>query len=97
MDVYCSKCAEPWDNDCIHDEVDARHESGDKTATYTKVMREFQRDGCKALALAYGGGCDGDTGDSTRAALAGAAYELLGDDMDGAAAMLEDYFYAQGI
>lgn len=97
MDVYCSKCAEPWDNDCIHDEVDARHESGDKTATYVKVMREFQSKGCVALSHAYGGGCDGESGDSIRAALVSAAYELLGDDMDGAASTLEDYFYAQGL
>lgn len=96
MDIYCSTCAEPWDNDCIHDEVEARRDAGDKEATYQRVMREFQRKGCKALTTAYGlaDECQPAEDDSSylRAALAGAAYELLGDDMDGAAAELEDYF-----
>lgn len=97
MDIYCPTCAEPWDNDCIHDEVDARRDAGDTEATYQTVMREFQRKGCKALATAYGLGaedCQAAQDDSSylRAALAGAAYDLLGDDMDGAAAELSDYF-----
>ena len=33
----------------------------------------------------------------TRAALASAAYELCGDDMDGASATLDDYLYMTGL
>lgn len=101
MDIYCPTCAEPWDNDCIHDEVEARREQGDKDADYTKVMREFQRKGCKAFATAYGlaDECQPAQDDSSylRSALASAAYELLGDDMDGAASELADYFYLHNL
>ena len=102
MDIYCSKCAEPWDNDCIHDEVEARRDNGDTEATYKRVAREFQVKGCMALATAYGlaeGDCEAaaNESDSTRALLASVAYEMLGDDMDGAASMLDDYFYAHNL
>lgn len=102
MDIYCSNCAEPWDNDCIHDEVEARRDNGDKDANYHKVMREFQRRGCAALATAYGlaeGDCQPAESDSDfmRASLAAAAYDILGDDMDGAASLLDDYFYAHNL
>jgi hypothetical protein len=84
MDIYCSRCGEPWDNDCLHDEA------SDTGQTYRQVARAFQVKGCSALTT-YGASCNADTAGSLRAALAGAAFELCGDDMDGASAMLEDY------
>ncbi len=83
MDLICVNCAEPWDNDCLHDEAEARG------TTYKVVAAEFRARGCEALATAYGAtSCQ--RSDSFKAQAAGAMYDLLGDDMDGAAAMLED-------
>jgi hypothetical protein len=87
MDLYCPRCGEPWDNDCIHEEVEERNDD----STYYTVLREFQQNGCVAFREAYGQGqCERTN--SLRAGAAEAMYDLLGDDADGAAAMLEDYF-----
>jgi len=98
MDIYCPKCAEPWDNDSVHEEVDARREEG-RESTYRQVARQFQVKGCAALASAFGPvSCEpASDRDLTRAALASAAYELCGDDMDGASATLDDYLYMTGL
>lgn len=90
MDIYCIACGEPWDNDCLHDEAEV---SG---RTYTDVARDFRVRGCSALRLAYGASCSTPSTQTdrtfglTRQDAAGALYDILGDDMDGAAAMLED-------
>jgi hypothetical protein len=66
-------------------------------AVYKIVSGEFRTKGCKALATAFDGACSGPDPDEergrnglTRSQTAAALYEILGDDMDGAAAMLED-------
>lgn len=62
---------------------------------FREVQRDFQTTGCKALEVAYGEQNHCKPKPKTdRLDVAGAAaamYELLGDDMDGAAAMLEDF------
>lgn len=89
MDIYCSSCGEPWDNDCIHDEAEARG------MNYRDVSALFRDHGCRVLR-SYGGRCSAPSTSTdrtfglTRQDAAGALYELLGDDMDGAAAMMED-------
>lgn len=82
MDIYCPTCTEPWDNDSLHEEASA---SG---RTYAAVAADFCRQGCKALGEAFGPQphCQASIPDERVAAV----YGLLGDDMDGAAAMLED-------
>lgn len=77
MDVYCSKCSEPVDTDYFHDVAD---ENG---TTYRTVMRDFQARGCEALGMKHG-----DMGPNP---YADALYDLLGDDMDGAASMMADF------
>jgi hypothetical protein len=66
---------------------------------FREVQREFQSKGCAALAGAFGAvECTPETSDAerdrtfglTRGEASAALYELLGDDMDGAAAMLDD-------
>ncbi len=58
-------------------------------AAYREVRAEFVRRGCVALAGAYGTGpCK--PRDTRATQTAGALYDLLGDDLDGVAAMLED-------
>jgi hypothetical protein len=90
MDLYCPRCAEPWDNECLHDEVAARKRSGDEKATYNTVASDFRVKGCNALATEYGKQTCERT-NSMRAQAASVMYDLLGDDMDGAASMLDDF------
>jgi len=77
MDIRCPNCSEPWDHDELHYAAEDRH------STYERVAADFRVRGCPAL----GGTCNRDGRPSVAAQ---AAYELLGDDMDGAAAMLAD-------
>lgn len=61
---------------------------------FKEVSESFRREGCVALRefRATTEPCEPrSNGGETRAALASAAYDLLGDDIDGAAAMLEDW------
>lgn len=89
MDVRCRNCGEPWDNDSLHDEAAARRSEGKPRATYTEVAADFRRLGCNALDTEYGVQVC-----SPRNAAHGATldviYEFMGDDMDGAASMIED-------
>ena len=82
MDLRCPRCAEPTDNDELHELVrDGQYHN------YKEALRAFQSEGCVAV---YGGTqCDRSEGGMYAAAL----YDLLGDDADGAAAMMEDFEY----
>jgi len=88
MDINCPRCAEPVEIEYLHDVAD------DDGTTFTAVLHAFQADGCSAIHAR----CNPRVTDRDRARAAGAAlmYELLGDDIDGAAAMLED-FDAMGV
>jgi len=80
MEVLCPKCGEPYENDDFHEraqEIDS---------TYHEVTADFRRRGCVAM----GSTCDPDGLGSTRAEVANAIYDLLGDDMDGAASEFDD-------
>lgn len=57
-------------------------------AAYRKLAAEFRTKGCPVLGLT----CSPVVSESQkmRSSAAAAMYDLLGDDMDGAAAMLED-------
>lgn len=124
MDLYCSKCGEPWDFDSLHEEAAARYGipyylpnpdrfySGPKEKNpeydsdayqrvYAKVTSEFRSKGCVALNTEFGTsecapeGADAQTDKTfglTRSEAASALYDILGDDMDGAASMLDDMF-----
>ena len=88
MDVYCPICREPWDMDCFHEQIKEDHpklKSGKKyDAEYKKLTAKFRSEGCKCI----GGTC---TVTRKRSVAMGALYDLLGDDMDGAASMMEDH------
>lgn len=90
MDLLCPKCGEPWDFETIHDVVAELIGSGDPDdckATFQSVAADFRRRGCPALDGRCSTGAEADV---EGAVAASTLYELLGDDMDGAAAMLED-------
>jgi hypothetical protein len=85
MDVYCRNCGEPWENETLHEVAE---EMG---KTYSQVAKAFSTKGCKAFD-----GSDYETSHCTadsRANARGAIADLLGDDMDGMSAMLEDLEY----
>lgn len=85
MDLYCPKCRELWDNDTFHEVAE---ELG---STYAKVAAVFRSQGCGAAfrGSAYDPGrhCSASAAPDPMVA---AMYDMLGDDMDGAAAMFED-------
>jgi hypothetical protein len=96
MDIYCPKCGEPWDIDSIHEAtaelVAENHRPYD--AIFKTLLRDFQQRGCAAIGYRCSES-DTETDDSfglTRAEASSALYDLLGDDIDGAASMLDDMF-----
>jgi hypothetical protein len=106
MDLYCPipGCGEPWDNDELHEVAkdNAAHAHTFNTAgalldkeptTYAAVLRAFQAKGCEALGAKHNIKADEPrdrTFGLTASEAASALYDILGDDADGAAAMLED-------
>jgi hypothetical protein len=77
MDIRCPICGEPWDMDELHD--------NDEGLSYTEAAAVFRTEGCGAV---FGGTCK-PTNRATSDTLA-AIYDLMGDDMDGCASMIED-------
>jgi len=62
------------------------YNSDDYQKVFREVSQEFQSKGC---GVVFGNECERVENDTT--AIATAAYEILGDDLDGAASMFEDY------
>lgn len=92
MDLTCPVCGEPWEFDSLHDETAYRSEAitpapEPYSATFDRVRAEFQREGCEALKSF---GASHGPIQQNRADVAALAYELMGDDLDGAASMLDD-------
>lgn len=97
MDIYCARCGEPWDIDSLHEEVNARQEFGE--ATFAQVRDEFYSRGCVALVTAFGSLTCERSGPVTAdgrlspAMAMSVLVDIMGDDIDGVAAMMEDYGY----
>lgn len=92
MDLYCPtpNCGEPWDNDSLHELV-----SDGDYATYAEAASAFRLLGCAAFGSRHNTAApEEEPRDAafglTRSEAAGALYDLLGDDMDGAASELAD-------
>lgn len=91
MDLYCQKCAEPWDfwhvqdPDCMDAETEDYGPNGEKPSERFK-----NGEGCPA--------CDwGKKAPKTpnlRSMAMSACMDILGDDIDGVAAMMDDFDYA---
>lgn len=81
MDLYCTKCGEPWELDSLHDLV----EEG-RAESFTRARVLFQNQGCEAF------GCTHNSERDSEVALASSLmFDMLGDDVDGIAAMMEDF------
>lgn len=87
QDIYCVKCGEPVEVAYLHDVA------AEKRFTFQKVLKDFQTRGCKAI-LSECNEPDTSTDNRygiTRMEAQSALFDLLGDDVDGAAAMMEDF------
>lgn len=94
MDIRCSKCGEPWDVDSLHDLVAEEFGhwdpiaqrtvvAGDYSILFERVRHDFKRRGCEAFGARH---------NETKAHPGIAEIQdLLGDDIDGAAALIEDF------
>jgi hypothetical protein len=80
MDIKCPICREPWDNDTIHDYA------GETGSTYAEVSKLFRTKGCGVAFDDWGITCEKSQGSEILSELA----DLLGDDLDGYASMVED-------
>ncbi len=83
MDTYCHRCGEPIDIEEFH-EVAAEIGS-----TFAVVLAEFQARGCIAIA-----GVRCAIRPSIRNEAVAMLNDILGDDIDGIASMMEDFDYA---
>lgn len=85
---------EPFDSSYQSKKMNPEWNADDYHKVYEQVRSEFQSQGCKALKsfgeMDY---CKPPESESAkdRAMFAAAAYDILGDDLDGAAAMLDDW------
>lgn len=92
MDIKCPKCGEPWDMDTLHDEVE--HRNGGISANfrrpyeveYNEVAADFRKRGCQAIG-GYSATCSPAKANPGIEAI----YGVLGDDMDGAAALFDEF------
>lgn len=86
MDIRCPICSEPWDLDELHDVPGM---------SFEEARQRFYSEGC---GMTFGSKtCEpADAQASERAAISSALADLLGDDIDGIAAMEEDYDYLYG-
>ena len=82
MDLRCTVCGEPWDMDEVLHE---QYLNGVKLAPGS-ARKRFQRLGCEAMDSKHN-----ESPDTEAAMIAQTLGELLGDDVDGLAAMLEDW------
>ena len=78
MDIICPKCTEPYDLSELHD--------NDFGLSFSDANRKFHTDGCSAV---FETRCT--PVESLRGDVSAAMYDMLGDDIDGIAAMMEDF------
>lgn len=102
MDIYCPTCGEPWDIDSLHDVATERGydhfqakmdypDSNERQAAYERnwfnpIMKEFRTEGCGKVF----GTTSCTPVNSERTIVASAAFDIMGDDVDGIASMMED-------
>jgi hypothetical protein len=95
MDIYCTRCGEPVELDYIHDRVEELRYDGElvngQPPTFTNVKDDFVKRGCVAMGF---GPCK--RVDNLRTQASAALFDILGDDVDGVASMMEDFEFLMG-
>lgn len=95
MDIRCTTCGEPWDTDTLHDVIseeydpaiyttDGKHDQAKYEPLFNAVREQFVRLGCELFGTRHG------EVNQDAAEVAGIAMDMMGDDIDGVASMLED-------
>lgn len=96
MDQYCIGCGEPWDICYITDDImtmtpEEREADGWDIQTDSYLGKERRIDSCPCCkANREAGNADANR---TIREFAAVAHDILGDDIDGIAAMMEDAEY----
>jgi hypothetical protein len=86
MDLYCQRCDEPWDVCYIGSDMDVEYpEVSDDGRTMSDRFKAGE--GCPACDW----GNKAPKKQSLRGEAMGMMMDLLGDDIDGAASMMEDF------
>lgn len=80
MDILCPKCAEPW-------EIDSLHEVAEDHGGFDAAYKSFRTQGCGVAFSSWGTAMCNPVDRPELYELA----DLLGDDVDGYAAMIEDF------
>jgi len=92
MDIICPKCGEPID---VYELHEIAWSDADPKSTrngympYKMAYRLFKTKGCGALGFSCNP--NKEFQNSERGAMVEALYDLLGDDVDGIAAEIEDF------
>jgi hypothetical protein len=82
MDIYCPRCGEPWDTDEFH------YLAEELGTTFNDTMTQFARKGCEVIPEQSHNPYA--QLDHRRALVAAVAFEIMGDDVDGIVAMMDD-------
>ncbi len=85
MDIFCANCGEPWDVSSV---AEVRH--GQDTDPAWKLNRSGYPLNCPCCPKGKDGKPKMQEKKSPRAKAAAIVADLLGDDIDGAACLLED-------
>ena len=86
MDLYCQKCSEPYDLWYVQNDMDDDEENDGPNGE--RPSKRFKKgDGCPACHW----GKDAPQQPNLRAQAMAVTMELLGDDIDGAASMMDDF------
>jgi hypothetical protein len=91
MDIFCTRCGEPWEVDTIHDYVsEVRELYGDAAPeTFKSVYAAFVSGGCGAAFPEWKVSCEPDR--SGRASVFAGLADIMGDDVDGFASLCADF------
>ena len=85
MDLFCISCGEPWDISCI---AEVKH--GEDNDPAWKLTKSGYPQTCPCCPKGKDGLPEKQGKKNSRAAAASIVADLLGDDIDGAACLLED-------
>lgn len=94
MDINCPKCGEPLDADELHDIEGMTYQQA-RDAFFDGVDNPL-RPGEKLIGCSAVGFRHNDIPDARSAMISQAARDIMGDDIDGIASMMEDSHYFGG-
>ena len=80
MDNKCKFCREPWNMDMLHELVAEGH-----AVDFDDARRQFYSHGCEAFGTRHNGDIEDYENEIS------ILQELMGDDIDGLAALTEDF------